>query len=716
MSTIADCRARLSGVRPDGNGGLLALCPCHDDHDPSLHLWRDEAGRLAFSCLAGCEWSVVNEKLTEMGLAAEAHGGGDDHGATIVATYDYRDVNGTLVYQVLRYQPKDFRQRRPNGAGGWTWNLKDTPRLLFRLPELIVGVAASETVYVTEGEKDALAIVAAGGIATCNSGGAGKWRAECNSYFAAANVIIVADKDGPGRKHAERVRDNLEPIAATVCIVEAKEGKDAADHLAAGFGLDQFVAVREKRQVEERGHLVAHHCTDSGNAERLIDVFADDIRYCPVWGAWLIWDGCRWAKDDALRIEHLAGLALRAIHHEAAEAESEAKGTQLGKWALTSESAQRRRAAIECARSDPRIVVRPAQLDADPWLFTCLNGTVDLRTGLLRGHERADLITKLAPVKFDPQAELALWDRVLDEATEGSEEMQAFLQRLAGYSLTGVTTEEKLPFIYGPEATAKSTILEALKSAWGDYAQTADFDTFLKRSSVGSPRTDLARLAGARLVISIETEAGKRLADGLVKMITGGDRVVARRLYQDEFEFKPQFTLWWAANDAPRMSDRDGALWRRIVEIPFVHQIPKEGRDPRVKATLTNPALAGPAILAWSVRGCLEWQQEGLGVPPAVEQATEQLRDEMNPLRDFFAERCLFEAKALTPSKTLYAAYRNWGAANNERGLLTRREFGLRIGDRVHCESRHRRDGWWWPGIRLQDASVAQSLDLEPEP
>ncbi len=460
---------------------------------------------------------------------------------------------------------------------------------------------------------------------------------------------------------------------------------------------------------------VHHHCTDSGNAERLIDLFGDRIRYCPAWGQWLVWDDRRWVKDDVLGIEHLAGLTLLSIYAEAADAPDKEQREALGEWARKCESALRRRTTIECARSDPRIVIRPDQLDADVWQLNCANGTIDLRSGELHPHRREDLITKLAPVEFDPAAELPLWERVLDEATDGNEEMKAFLARLAGYSLTGVTTEEKLPFVYGPGATSKSTFLEALKSTWGDYAQTADFETFLKRNSTGSPRTDLARLAGARLVISIESEAGTRLADGFVKMITGGDRLVARRLYHDEFEFKPQFTMWWAANDAPKMSDRDGALWRRILEIPFTHQIPERERDPKVKATLTDPAAAGPAILAWAVRGCLAWQRDGLGVPPLVEQATATLREEMNPLRDFFAERCVFEPEAFTPSKTLFAAYKNWGAANNERNLLSRREFGLRVGERLHCRPQHHRGGDGWPGVRLRDESIEQSFASEPE-
>jgi len=247
--------SRLRGVRSDGRGGLLALCPCHDDHDPSLHLWTDDAGALAFSCLAGCEWSELKETLAGLGLPVDAHAAGGSSGPTVVATYDYIDESGELAYQVLRYQPKGFRQRRPNGSGGWIWNLKDTTRLLFRLPELIAGVTGGETIYVAEGEKDALAIAAAGGVATCNSGGAGKWRDDHGAHFAGANVIIVADRDEPGRKHAAKVAASLHGVAANLRIVEAREGKDAFNHLSAGHGLDDFVPAGATTPAEGAAHI-----------------------------------------------------------------------------------------------------------------------------------------------------------------------------------------------------------------------------------------------------------------------------------------------------------------------------------------------------------------------------------------------------------------------------------------------------------------------------
>jgi putative DNA primase/helicase len=230
----------LRGLRPDGRGGLLALCPCHDDHDPSLHLWSDENGELAFACLANCAWSRVRTTLLDMGVPLDRATG---EGKKITAIYDYRDESGILLYQVVRYAPKGFRQRRPDGADGWIWNLKGTRRVLLRLPELIEAARSGKTIYATEGEKDALAIVDAGGEATCNPGGAGKWRPEYSEMLRGADVLVVEDKDEPGRKHAHQVAASLEGIAASVRIVEAAAGKDAADHLAAGKSLDEFVLV-----------------------------------------------------------------------------------------------------------------------------------------------------------------------------------------------------------------------------------------------------------------------------------------------------------------------------------------------------------------------------------------------------------------------------------------------------------------------------------------
>ncbi len=419
--------------------------------------------------------------------------------------------------------------------------------------------------------------------------------------------------------------------------------------------------------------------TDLGNARRLVAVHGDDLRWCEAWGRWLAWTGKRWEPDETGEVYRRAKKTVAGIYAEAAEAADDGTRKALATHAMRSESRQRIEALIELAKSEPGIPVKPEQLDADPYLFNCANGTFDLEADEMRDHDRLDLITKMSPVEYDAEARSELFERVLREATGGNEDLAAFLRRWAGYCLTGDTGEEKIAFAHGPAATAKSTLIEALKAAWGDYAATADFEAFLARRDSGGPRNDIARLAGKRLVVSIEVDEGKRLAEGLVKMITGGDTVTARFLYREAFEFVPQFKLTLAANHAPHVRDDDEAMWRRILRVPFENVIPKNKRDPEVKRVLRDPKASGPAILAWAVRGCMEWQREGLGVPKVVEEATEGYREEMDPLRDFIADYCILGKHLWAPAGQLREAYERWAKEAGETVLLKGRKWGERL-------------------------------------
>ena len=444
------------------------------------------------------------------------------------------------------------------------------------------------------------------------------------------------------------------------------------------------------------------HLTDLGNAERLVKLHGKDLRYCAQTGVWLVWDGRRWAVDQTGEVFRRATNTVKTIYAEAT-LYSNPMREEIAKHAIRSESSGKIAAMVRLAESERSIAVAPNQLDADPWLLNVLNGTINLRTGELRSHRREDLITKLAPVEYDPEARLKQWDDFLADATGGDKELADFLQRAVGYSLTGDTREEVLFLVHGPSRTGKSTFLEAVKATMGDYAQTADFETFVKRQSVGGPRNDIACLGGARAVISIEVDEGKRLAEGLVKMITGGDTLRARYLYKESFEFRPQFKLWLAANHAPKVKADDDAMWNRILRVPFERVVPKERRSPKVKATLTNPEIAGPAILAWAVEGALIWQRNGLGVPPVVEKATESYRLEMSPLHEFIAECCEQAPDAWTPADKLRAAYEEWAEERGEGELLSPTEFTS--GLRAHgCEPARRHAGRGWVGIRLRDA------------
>ncbi len=438
--------------------------------------------------------------------------------------------------------------------------------------------------------------------------------------------------------------------------------------------------------------------TDIGNAARFVEQHGQSVRYSFTSACWYVWDGRRWGRDASGRVVELAKRTALRIFDEARDAESEGRREELAKHAIRSQKRERLAAMIDLARPD--VAVTSGQLDASPWLFNCLNGTVDLQTGELRPHDPADLITRLAPVEYDPDARHPAWERLLNDATGGNAEVLAFLRRAVGYSLTGDVSEEVLFFIHGPGAAGKSTFLEAIKATMGEYSLTADFDTFLERNGANGPRNDIARLDGARFVTSVEVSDGRHLAQGLVKMLTGGDRISARLLYREAVEFTPSFKLWLAANHAPRVDDRDDALWRRIIRIPFDRAVPKEKRDPSIKATLTSDPAARAAVLAWAVAGCLEWQALRLQVPVVLEQATEEYRADQDPLREFFSQACVFGAGYQATAAELRRAYLRYAHNVGLRNLLSPKAFAERLKDRG-CVNGHERRGAVWTGIGL---------------
>jgi putative DNA primase/helicase len=444
----------------------------------------------------------------------------------------------------------------------------------------------------------------------------------------------------------------------------------------------------------------AFKLSDYGNAERLVVRHGADLRFCHQLKKWLVWSGDRWREDATAEVTRRAKETVRAMYGEAAGIPDPKERESFVKFVLRSEAEARIAAMIALAESERGIPVMQEELDADPFLFNCANGTLDLHTGRLREHRREDLITKLSPVIFDMQARSDMWELFLRDATGGDAELEKFLQRAAGYSLTGDTREEVLFFIHGPQAAGKSTFMETIKAALGDYARTSDFEAFLSRRDVGSPRNDIARLVGARFVASIEVDEGKKLAEGLVKVLTGGDTVAVRFLHKEFFEFRPAFKLWLAANHAPRVRDDDEAMWRRILRVPFVHTIPKAQRDPKIKAQLRDAATAGSAVLAWMLRGCLDWQRDGLRVPQAVEEATQEYRESQDPLKDFIAECCVLMPGAWTPTADLRAEYERWTKERGERHPLVGNAFTARL--KAHgCAPKVRSNVRGWLGVGL---------------
>jgi len=459
--------------------------------------------------------------------------------------------------------------------------------------------------------------------------------------------------------------------------------------------------------------------TDTYNARALVRDHGQDLRYCYPSKSWLVWTGTHWQRDTNGTVLRLAKQTVRRLAGQADTLTDDQAVAALLTHVKRSLSTAALKAMVESAQSEEGIPVQPEDLDTDPWLLNCTNGTVDLHTGTLRPHRQADLITKCLPVASDADAQCPTWERFLwrimggtitpdkpdmdagelenrRQADDRATRLITFLQRAIGYSLTGDTREQCLFLLHGSGSNGKSTFLEVLQALLGDYAASTPSASLLAKDRHDGIPNDIARLRGARLVTAVEIGEGKRLNEELVKRLTGQDTLTGRFLFAEFFDFQPEFKLWIACNHLPTIRGTDHAIWRRIRLIPFTVTIPDDEQDKQLPAKLRAEL---PGILRWAVQGCLDWQREGLGTPQEVSAATKAYRDSMDVLGAFIDECCAVKDYAKIKASALYAAYEQWCKDNAEQPLV-QRNFGLQLSERGY--ERYRNQGaHWWRGIGL---------------
>ena len=444
--------------------------------------------------------------------------------------------------------------------------------------------------------------------------------------------------------------------------------------------------------------------TDLGNAERLVHQYGDILHYCYERKRWLVWNGKVWEWDSGNKIATLAKLAVRNIYHEAGDEPDEKKRKEIASHAGKSESENRLAGMINLAQSEPGIPIKLTGLDTDSWLFNCRNGTIDLHSGGLLPHRKEDLITVLVPMDYNPDAKCNLWMQFLERVTGSNAELINYLQRAVGYSLTGDTRSQTMFFLYGLGSNGKSTFITTIRKLTGGYGTKANASLFMtKDKNSGGPTEDLANLQGKRFVAASEIEDGRRLAVVLIKEMTGGEAIRADRKYEHEIEFQPVHKIWLVGNHKPVITDTTLSIWRRVKLIPFTVTIANKEIDPDLPAKLESEL---PGILAWAVRGCLEWQRCGLGEPKAVTNATSYYRHEQDILGDFIDDCCLLKPTATVPKHELKAAYEAWC---NDTGSqpTSQKTFRARLIERGITEGKSGSTRYW-KGIALADSEGQQ--------
>jgi putative DNA primase/helicase len=733
---VLDALGQVTGHMPKRNGaGWKALCPAHDDDNPSLAVSEGDKA-VVLTCHAGCDFGAIVEALnlqkSDMFWDAPRrqdsprrkpdaprrqvapHRPAGNGLGKIEATYPYHDADGNLVFEVVRFDPKGFRQRRPdpNARDGWAWNLQGIERVLYRLPEVLEQAAMGRWVFVTEGEKDADRLASLGLTSTTCAEGAGKWRAEYSESLRGAQVVILPDNDGPGRKHAQQVAQSLHAAGVESKIIDLPDlppKGDISDWLDAGgtdarlWQLVEAARPWEPDTVTESASRAApadvagedDPLTELATARRLKEHHGQDLRHATGLG-WLHWDGRRWqmSQKAAERCAHDMGRVIRA---ELADLGTDDPDTAklYFRHAKAVEKASGVRATLDLGKALDGIDGDHVEWDAHPWLLNLPNGTLDLRTGQLLPHSRDHFLTKLCPTEYHPEATAPRWARFLDEIFGGDAELVEYIRWACGYALSGRTDHDVFFVLHGGGANGKTTFVNAVMGALGpDYAQQINPEELMQQRHARHT-TELAQLRGARLVCACETTQGRRLNEALIKSLTGGDRIRARLMRENSFEFTPELKLLLSTNHKPTIRDDSGGLWRRIRLIPFEATFKENQADPHLADTLRAEA---PGILTWAVEGARQVAAGEPKLPAAVRAATDGYRQESDTLTQFLDEMCETWENATVGKRELYEAYRAWAGGRCE----SKTAFRERVLAHGFEEDRHgHKRARVWRGIAL---------------
>jgi len=721
---------------PNETGGWWSgRCPAHDDETASLS-WKDGDNKIVFKCFAGCERREILSTLDLSEAVVRIDAAPKPKAAqTPLTMADLAEAKGLSVevlgqwaaqeggriripYKMMDGAAAPRYQIRQTGTPKFVWSAGKAaivPYGLDRLAALRERPEAQRYLFLVEGASDCWSAWSVD-EPCLGLPGADTAKLLKVEYLDGVNaVFVVREPDSGGDVFLRKVSMRLQDIGFTGLAYEVRmpdDLKDVNDLLRrnpAAFR-DELRRAREIAVPIERDRiaLVAtpvegkrYLRRPGGNRDRLVDSFGQDIAYATGLG-WMDWQGTHWRRDvEELLLRRRGEAVVRQLKDEADELQRQADAEQDPKAkAAANVIAARARMwhaqcyarapmdeMVELAKHVPPIYRSAEEFDARRTLFCAKNGTVDLATGEFREHRREDLITYISPVAYDPQAQCPRWEQFIREVMVGDRDMIAYVQRLVGYCLTGEVSEDAFFIFYGLGSNGKTTFLEVLRRVLGyDYAKATPAATFLKKSESSSGASpEIARLRGTRLVTAVEVERAQRLATGMVKAAAGGDRQVARFLYQDLMEFDGQYKVILAVNNRPEIHDQSKGMWRRVHLVPWLATFDETtpGFDRRLDEILLREL---PGILRWCVAGAVQWSSFGLKPPEKVLAATREYREEQDNFGDFL-RRYTFDRRLWTEVDAVHREFTTWAVMSSEKSrskmeltqLLAERGFPVKV-------------------------------------
>lgn len=671
-------------IETRGEGGFVVVAPSHGPVHPTGRPWARVAGGPAtVPTITADEYdalhtvcTMLNQPTTAAPTPAPAGRIDLDDQAAFFGDTPQRTAAGGGL------SPGDDYEQRTDWADiltphGWTLVAQHGRTRYWRRPGKTIGVSATtghaddrDRLYVftssTEFDQER-PYTKFGAVAVLDHGG---------DHSAAARALRHAGygqpAPEPSRRHLTAVPDPRPPVDGTAAL--------------------------QVDEPEPAPGPAFYSRTDDGNALRLVDAHEQEIRYCPQRG-WLVWDGHRWSWDQVGRVYELARAIARDLPNGEGEAQHKAKSL----------SARGLESMVKVARTDPRIVTPIAALDAEPWQLNTPGGVVDLRTATITAPDPASLHTRSTLVEPDFERPAERWTQFLMATFGGDYDLIAYVHRLLGLSLVGEVLEQILPFAFGDGANGKSTLADTVMRIVGigetGYAISAPSEMLLA-SAANSHPTEIARLAGARLVVASELDDDQRFAEARIKMLTGSDVITGRFMRQDFFSFSPTHTLWLLGNHQPAVRTGGPAFWRRLRLVPFLNTVPEAQRDVHLESKLVDGE--GPSILAWLIRGASAYVRLGLPTPASVATATSSYAADQDTVTRFVTEMCTLgdptQQQMRVTSTALRAAYERWCQQEGEEPVSAKKFAGQLKKAPLNVQTERTRTHRYFAGIRLNGA------------